>query len=121
MTFDLICTSLTVICTRQPSLGSALLCCTVLLQMDRDIKDGLKEKVDKPEKCRNLSGEDKNKLTYCVTDVPPWYLCIFLSIQVCAMRSLVILLVVANVSVKILSFTIDQQKQNCKNKAAIYL
>ncbi|XP_071752956.1 xan_ur_permease domain-containing protein [Centroberyx gerrardi] len=27
--------------------------------------------------------EDKNKLAYCVTDVPPWYLCIILGIQHC--------------------------------------
>ncbi|XP_020311357.1 solute carrier family 23 member 1-like [Oncorhynchus kisutch] len=27
--------------------------------------------------------DDKNKLAYCVTDIPPWYLCIILGIQHC--------------------------------------
>ncbi|XP_031420402.1 xan_ur_permease domain-containing protein isoform X2 [Clupea harengus] len=31
-----------------------------------------------------LSGEnDRDKLVYCVTDVPPWYLCIILGVQHC--------------------------------------
>lgn len=97
--------------------GSA--CCTSPLQMDEDIKDGFKEKREKS------SGEDQNKLTYCVTDAPPWYLCIVLSIQVCGhllCRHLVILLVVDSVSVTLiwpLSFISDPQIK-FKNKAAIY-
>lgn len=100
--------------------GSALLCCTAPLQMDEDIKDGLKEKREKP------SGEDKNKLAYCVTDTPPWYLCIVLSIQVCGhllCGLLVILLVVDSVSVKLicpLTFTFDPQIK-CQNKVAFLL
>lgn len=36
------------------------------------------------QKSRDLSSpsDDRNKLTYLVTDAPPWYLCIFLAIQV---------------------------------------
>ncbi|XP_029281726.1 solute carrier family 23 member 1-like [Cottoperca gobio] len=29
----------------------------------------------------SVTEEDRNKPTYCVTDVPPWYLCIFLAAQ----------------------------------------
>ncbi|XP_063757593.1 solute carrier family 23 member 2-like isoform X2 [Eleginops maclovinus] len=28
-----------------------------------------------------VTEEDRNKPTYCVTDVPPWYLCVFLAMQ----------------------------------------
>ncbi|XP_022605637.1 solute carrier family 23 member 1-like [Seriola dumerili] len=31
----------------------------------------------------SLTDGDNNKLAYCVTDVPPWYLCIILGIQHC--------------------------------------
>lgn len=65
--------------------GTVLFCCTVPLQMDGEIKDGLKGMEDQPCRSRCASAEDKNKLAYCVTDVPPWYLCIALSIQVCAL------------------------------------
>lgn len=36
------------------------------------------------QKSHDLSSpsEDRNKLTYLVADAPPWYLCIFLAIQV---------------------------------------
>lgn len=30
---------------------------------------------------RDKEERDRNKPTYCVTDVPPWYLCIFLALQ----------------------------------------
>ncbi|KAI7802437.1 xan_ur_permease domain-containing protein isoform X1 [Triplophysa rosa] len=38
-----------------------------------------------PEKDNDTLSEDgeRNKLAYCVTDIPPWYLCIILGIQHC--------------------------------------
>lgn len=64
--------------------GSELFCSLVPLQMDEEIKDKLKAKEEQQRGGSRASAEDKNKLAYCVTDVPPWYLCIVLSIQVCA-------------------------------------
>uniref|UniRef100_A0A3Q3KBR3 Uncharacterized protein n=1 Tax=Monopterus albus TaxID=43700 RepID=A0A3Q3KBR3_MONAL len=37
----------------------------------------------KNEQLDSSMDEDNNKLAYCVTDVPPWYLCIMLGIQHC--------------------------------------
>ncbi|XP_022058796.2 xan_ur_permease domain-containing protein [Acanthochromis polyacanthus] len=38
---------------------------------------------DGGEELDSSMDEDSNKLAYCVTDVPPWYLCIILGIQHC--------------------------------------
>ncbi|XP_039872835.1 solute carrier family 23 member 2-like [Simochromis diagramma] len=45
--------------------------------MDEQVNDHLKGKACKTSE----TDGDGNKPTYCVTDVPPWYLCIFLAIQ----------------------------------------
>lgn len=60
-------------------------CCLVPVQMDEEIKYELKETGEQPRESSCASTEDQSKLAYCVTDVPPWYLCIVLSIQVCAL------------------------------------
>ncbi|KAL3979974.1 protein-lysine 6-oxidase [Sarotherodon galilaeus] len=44
---------------------------------DFQVDDHLKGKACKTSE----TDGDRNKPTYCVTDVPPWYLCIFLAIQ----------------------------------------
>ncbi|XP_056873139.1 solute carrier family 23 member 1-like isoform X1 [Takifugu flavidus] len=44
-----------------------------------------REPEGKEQKSHDISSasEDRNQLTYLVTDAPPWYLCIFLAIQHC--------------------------------------
>lgn len=46
-------------------------------QMHEQINDQLKPCVD-----YRKSDKDRIRPTYSVTDVPPWYLCVFLAIQV---------------------------------------
>ncbi|KAM6905867.1 solute carrier family 23 member 1-like [Lycodopsis pacificus] len=49
------------------------------LVFDMDVNDEQRGKESRGSSCE--TEEDVNKPTYCVTDVPPWYLCIFLAIQ----------------------------------------
>lgn len=52
----------------------------MVLQMD--FNDQQRKNGGKTHGRSRETEEDRNKPTYCVTDVPPWYLCIFLAIQV---------------------------------------
>ncbi|XP_054474379.1 solute carrier family 23 member 1-like isoform X2 [Anoplopoma fimbria] len=49
------------------------------LEFEMDVNDQQRGKKKHGSSCE--TEEDRNKPTYCVTDVPPWYLCIFLAIQ----------------------------------------
>ncbi|XP_036003519.1 solute carrier family 23 member 1-like isoform X1 [Fundulus heteroclitus] len=45
------------------------------------VGDQLLKMADKSNRSDCVAEEDRNRPTYCVTDVPPWYLCIFLAFQ----------------------------------------
>lgn len=50
--------------------------------MEEQVNNQLKGNAGKTCGSDSVAEEDRNKPTYCVTDVPPWYLCIFLALQV---------------------------------------
>lgn len=58
----------------------------LFLVLQIDVNDQQRENEGKTRRSSCATEEDRNKPTYCVTDVPPWYLCIFLAIQVGVMR-----------------------------------